>query len=95
LSHRAATEPAASCSGVEPGNHATGRLDLQHGRSLNEGLASPCANLKAMLQVTLILGQGDRGGVCRDIQDVHICLVGAVGSIWPSVDTASDATGFC
>jgi hypothetical protein len=57
--------------GVEPGNHAAGRLDLQHGRSLNEGLASPRTNLKAMLKVTLIPGQGHRCGVCRDIQGVH------------------------
>jgi hypothetical protein len=30
--------------GVESGNRGQGRVDLQHGRSLNEGLASPCTN---------------------------------------------------
>ena len=53
---------------VESGNHAPRRLDLQHGRSLNEGLASPRTHFQTMLKVTLIPGQGHRGCVCGDIQ---------------------------
>jgi hypothetical protein len=56
---------------VESGNHAPCRLDLQRGRSLNQGLASPHTHFQAMLQVTLIPNQRHRGGVSRDMQGVQ------------------------
>jgi len=66
--------------GVESGNHAAGRLDLQHSRSLNQGLASPRTNLQTMLKIALIPGQGHRSGVCRDIQRVQYLGVGGGGA---------------
>jgi hypothetical protein len=57
--------------GVESGNYASRRLDLQRGRSLNQGLASPRTNFQTILKVTLIHAQGHRGGVCGDLQHVQ------------------------
>jgi hypothetical protein len=62
--------------GVESGNHAHGRLDLQHGRSLNQRLPSPRTNFQTILQVTLIPGDCHRGGVCRNMQGVQYLGVG-------------------
>jgi hypothetical protein len=58
-------------NGVESGNHARGRFDLQHGRSLNQRLPAPRTNVQAMLQVRLIPGQCHRCGMGRDIQGVQ------------------------
>jgi hypothetical protein len=61
---------------VESGNHAVGRLDLQHDRSLTEWLASPRTNFQSMLKVTLIPAQSHRGGVRGDIQHMQYLGVG-------------------
>jgi hypothetical protein len=76
--------------GVKTGNHAPRRLDLQRRRSLNQGLPSPCANLQPMLQVTLIRGQGHRGGMCRDIQRVQYL---GVGADWDGLAVGRDGFG--
>jgi hypothetical protein len=68
--------------GVEPGNHAPGRLDLQRRRTLNQVLASPRTNVQAMLQVTLIPGECHGGGVCSDMQRMQYL---GLGSGWADV----------
>jgi hypothetical protein len=75
--------------GVESGNHARNRFDLQRGGSLNEGLPSPRTNLQAMLQVTLIAGEGHRCAATCKACNIWVLAVVGPG---PSVDTASDAT---
>jgi hypothetical protein len=61
---------------VESRNHAPGRLDLQRGRSLNQGLASPRTNFQTILKLTFIPAQGHRRGVCGDIHRVQNPCVG-------------------